>query len=138
AVDVLLLTVGALDTEGRGLLAEFECDVGHESTVPGGGRAAQADAATRAQSRRGGWGCEGSAPPPRAPPRSVARVTAPRPNRAVASSRAPSTRRHSASSSQSVGAAAPVARSFSALTPTRRTGSRRSTAPNRSSAASPI
>ena len=41
-------------------------------------------------------------PPPRAPPSSVARVTAPRPKRAVASSSAPSTRRHSSSSSHSV------------------------------------
>ena len=35
AVDVLLLAVGAVDAEGRGLLAELECDVGHGSTLAG-------------------------------------------------------------------------------------------------------
>ena len=35
AVDVLLLAVGAVHAEGRGLLTEFECDVGHDPTLPG-------------------------------------------------------------------------------------------------------
>src|SRR5690606_13618162 len=34
AVDLHFLAVGALHAERRGLLAELECDVGHDPTVP--------------------------------------------------------------------------------------------------------
>ena len=33
AIDVLLFAIDAADAEGRGLLTEFKCEVGHASTV---------------------------------------------------------------------------------------------------------
>ena len=138
AVDVLLLAVGAVDAEGRGLLAELECDVGHASTLPGAavrlprgvvGRlnpgAAAADA--KAACRR------------RAPRRAVSRASprrarTGRPRRRARPRRAATPRRRPTASSP----ASPAGRSFSARTPMSRTGRRRSTASNSSSAASPI
>ena len=60
AVDILLLAVGAVDAEGRGLLAEFECDVGHASTLPGAPPPAQG-----LDSIRGAAGADSTAARPR-------------------------------------------------------------------------